>query len=58
MARSSPFALALAVALVFATPSSRAIAADPAPAAATAPDLAGMDASASRTEWLKLTDEQ
>ena len=57
MNRSTPTALALAAALLLTAPFSPAFAAD-APAAAAAPDLAGMDAAASLGEWLKLTDDQ
>ena len=60
MSKSLFFALALAAALVVAAPAAPVIAADaPAASAATdVPDLAGMDAAASLSEWLKLTDDQ
>jgi len=59
MSKSALTALAFAAALVIAAPSAPAFAAPAATApAAAVPDLAGMDASASLAEWLKLTDDQ
>ena len=59
MNRMSLTALVLGAALLLAVPAAPSFAAD-APAAPTAdvPDLAGMDAAASLSEWLKLTDDQ
>jgi len=60
MSKSLFAALALAAALVVAAPSAPVLAADApaAPAATAVPDLAGMDASASLGDWLKLSIDQ
>jgi len=59
MNRLSLTALVLGAALVLAVPAAPSFAADaPAAPAADVPDLAGMDAAASLSEWLKLTDDQ
>jgi len=59
MNRLSLTALVLGAALLLAVPVAPSFAADaPAAPAADVPDLAGMDAAASLSEWLKLTDDQ
>ena len=59
MNRKSLPALVLGAALLLAVPAAPSFAADaPAAPAADVPDLAGMDAAASLSEWLKLTDDQ
>ncbi len=59
MNRMSLPALVLGAALLLAVPAAPSFAADaPAAPAAEVPDLAGMDAAASLSEWLKLTDDQ